>query len=272
MGVGVTLLYALWPLLQIRHVPPALILRMDVEPRLRGRRPWAAALPLAAGLAALALWQAGSWKIGALFAGGLAARADPPGPRRPPRHRARAPRALAVSRLAAGRGQPPPPRQPRGPGAGLARPGRDAGRLHRAARPEPARAARGPRPRQRARVLLHRHPDRPGRAVRAARGGQRRDRARRADPGGALAPRRGQRRVDRAGRARAAGGRVVPHARVRADLGQGAARAQHRRGRPLVDARGGGARAPDLGRGGDRAPARRRRSATPSPSTSRACR
>jgi putative ABC transport system permease protein len=73
MGVGVTLLYALWPLLQIRHVPPALILRMDVEPRLRGRRPWAAALPLAAGLAALALWQAGSWKIGALFAGGLAA-------------------------------------------------------------------------------------------------------------------------------------------------------------------------------------------------------
>ena len=73
MGVGVTLLYALWPLLQIRHVRPALILRMDIEPRLRGRRPWATALPLAAGLAGLALWQAGSWKIGALFAGGLAA-------------------------------------------------------------------------------------------------------------------------------------------------------------------------------------------------------
>jgi putative ABC transport system permease protein len=73
MGVGVTLLYALWPLLQIRHVAPALILRMDVEPRLRGRRPWATALPIAGGLAALALWQAGSWKIGALFAGGLAA-------------------------------------------------------------------------------------------------------------------------------------------------------------------------------------------------------
>ena len=73
MGVGVTLLYALWPLLQIRHVPPALILRMEIEPRLRGRRPWAAAVPIAAGLAGLALWQAGSWKIGALFAGGLAA-------------------------------------------------------------------------------------------------------------------------------------------------------------------------------------------------------
>jgi putative ABC transport system permease protein len=73
MGVGVTLLYALWPLLAIRRVPPALVFRMDVEPRLRGRRPWAAAIPIAAGLAALVLWQAGSWRIGALFAGGLAA-------------------------------------------------------------------------------------------------------------------------------------------------------------------------------------------------------
>ena len=72
MGVAVTLLYALWPLLQIRRVPPALILRSEVEPRLHGRRPWKAAVPIAAGLAALALWQAGSWKIGALFAGGLA--------------------------------------------------------------------------------------------------------------------------------------------------------------------------------------------------------
>ena len=72
MGVAVTLLYALWPLLQIRRVPPALILRSEVAPRLHGRRPWKAAIPIAAGLAALALWQAGSWKIGALFAGGLA--------------------------------------------------------------------------------------------------------------------------------------------------------------------------------------------------------
>jgi putative ABC transport system permease protein len=73
MGLGVTLLYALWPLLQIRRVSPALILRHEVEPRLPGRRPWLAALPIGCGLAALALWQAGSWKIGALFAGGLAA-------------------------------------------------------------------------------------------------------------------------------------------------------------------------------------------------------
>jgi len=72
LGVGVTLLFALWPLLEIRRVPPALILRKEVEPILRGRRPWTALLPIAAGLAALALWQAGSWKIGGLFVAGLA--------------------------------------------------------------------------------------------------------------------------------------------------------------------------------------------------------
>ncbi|MBI3108000.1 MAG: FtsX-like permease family protein [Candidatus Rokubacteria bacterium] len=73
MGLGVTLLCSLWPLLEIRQVPPALILRRDVEATLPGRRPWAAALPIAAGLAALALWQAGSWKVGGLFVGGVAA-------------------------------------------------------------------------------------------------------------------------------------------------------------------------------------------------------
>jgi putative ABC transport system permease protein len=72
MGTGLTLLFALWPLLDIRRVLPALILRRDVEARLPGRRPWLAAVPIVAGLAALAFWQAGSLKIGALFVGGLA--------------------------------------------------------------------------------------------------------------------------------------------------------------------------------------------------------
>ncbi|PYO59199.1 MAG: hypothetical protein DMD83_00070 [Candidatus Rokuibacteriota bacterium] len=73
VGVGVTLLFSLWPLLEIRRVRPALILRRPVEPRLAGRRPWPAALVIVGGLSALALWQAGSWKVGGLFIGGLAA-------------------------------------------------------------------------------------------------------------------------------------------------------------------------------------------------------
>src|SRR5437773_280195 len=72
MGTGLTLLFALWPLLDVRRVPPALILRRDVEARLPGRRPWLAAIPIAAGLAALVFWQAGSFKVGGLFLGGLA--------------------------------------------------------------------------------------------------------------------------------------------------------------------------------------------------------
>lgn len=73
MGTGLTLLFALWPLLDIRRVPPALILRHEVEPRLPGRRPWLAAAPIVAGLGALAVWEAGSLKVGVIFIGGLAA-------------------------------------------------------------------------------------------------------------------------------------------------------------------------------------------------------
>ncbi|HYB42749.1 MAG TPA: FtsX-like permease family protein, partial [Candidatus Methylomirabilis sp.] len=73
VGVGATLLFSLWPLLEIRRVPPAAILRRQVEPALAGRQPWPAAVLIAGGLAALALWQAGSWKIGGLFVAGLAA-------------------------------------------------------------------------------------------------------------------------------------------------------------------------------------------------------
>jgi putative ABC transport system permease protein len=67
MGVLITLLCALWPLLSIRAVRPALLLRAEVEPTLRLSRPWVSALPVVAGLAALALWQAGSLKIGGIF-------------------------------------------------------------------------------------------------------------------------------------------------------------------------------------------------------------
>lgn len=72
MGLGVTLLCALPPLLAIRDIPPSLVLRYEVETRRSNRRQLLAALPVAVGLSALALWQAGAWKVGALFIGGFA--------------------------------------------------------------------------------------------------------------------------------------------------------------------------------------------------------
>jgi putative ABC transport system permease protein len=72
MGVLATLLCALWPLLEVRAVRPALLLRRAVETGAAPPRPWAAALPVVAGLAALALWQAGSLKVGAIFLGASA--------------------------------------------------------------------------------------------------------------------------------------------------------------------------------------------------------
>ena len=72
MGLGVTVLAALWPLLEVRRVGAAFILRRDTEPRRPAARERLVALPIAAGLAALAFWQAGSLKVGALFVGGFA--------------------------------------------------------------------------------------------------------------------------------------------------------------------------------------------------------
>jgi putative ABC transport system permease protein len=66
MGVLTTGLVVLWPLLSLRAIPPSAILRQDVAPA-RRRRPWLAVVPIAAGLAALAVWQAGSLKIGGIF-------------------------------------------------------------------------------------------------------------------------------------------------------------------------------------------------------------
>ena len=71
MGVLTTLLCALWPLLDVRNVRASLVLRREVEdtPPLARTRPWTAAVPVVAGLAALSLWQAGSLKIGGIFLG-----------------------------------------------------------------------------------------------------------------------------------------------------------------------------------------------------------
>jgi len=69
MGLGTTLLCTWAPLAAIRGVPPWLVLRQDVAPAERGRRRGLTLLPVAAGLSALAFWQAGSLKIGAIFVG-----------------------------------------------------------------------------------------------------------------------------------------------------------------------------------------------------------
>ena len=84
LGILTTLLFALWPLLGIREVSPAQIFRRDVQAA-AFERSWRhrlnfsdriralTACGIAAGLAGLAVWQAGNWRIGLLFIGALAA-------------------------------------------------------------------------------------------------------------------------------------------------------------------------------------------------------
>ena len=87
LGILTTLLFTLWPLLGIRDVSPARIFRRDVQTTgqtVELERAWQrfglsdrvrllTALGIAAGLAGLAVWQAGNWRIGLLFIGALAA-------------------------------------------------------------------------------------------------------------------------------------------------------------------------------------------------------
>jgi putative ABC transport system permease protein len=67
MGLLTTLLCTWAPLAAVRAVPAWLLLRREVEPPARRSR--LTLLPVVVGLAALALWQAGSLKTGAFFVG-----------------------------------------------------------------------------------------------------------------------------------------------------------------------------------------------------------
>lgn len=83
LGLLSTLLFALWPLLTIREIKPAMIFRREVMsfasglsredvPRWRGWRSVdrvkaVTSVGIGVGLAGLSIWQAGSWKAGLLF-------------------------------------------------------------------------------------------------------------------------------------------------------------------------------------------------------------
>ena len=73
IGLLVALLFALVPLLEVRHVRPSLLLRASEPGRPRRDAAWfASAVTIGALLVGLAAWQAGSWRVGGLLAGGFA--------------------------------------------------------------------------------------------------------------------------------------------------------------------------------------------------------
>jgi putative ABC transport system permease protein len=76
VGVVTALLFCLLPLLSIRGVAPAQILRRElaaVVPVADRRARVLALVVLGGGLVGLAAWLAGSWRLGAIFVGGVAA-------------------------------------------------------------------------------------------------------------------------------------------------------------------------------------------------------
>ena len=74
LGIGllVSLLFSLVPLLDVRHVKPSLLLRDEARPRRVDGVQIAVTVFVVAGLVALTVWQAGSWRIGLVVAGGFA--------------------------------------------------------------------------------------------------------------------------------------------------------------------------------------------------------
>ena len=75
LGVLISLLFSALPLLQVRNIKPKLLLRDENNASLRRLDPakWIFGALSLAGLLALAVWQAGSLKVGAIFLAGLAA-------------------------------------------------------------------------------------------------------------------------------------------------------------------------------------------------------
>ena len=74
IGMLVSLLFSLVPLLEVRHVKPSLLLRQDIPPPARfDWLKWTVIAGVAAALVAVASWQAGSVEVGLLLCGGFVA-------------------------------------------------------------------------------------------------------------------------------------------------------------------------------------------------------
>jgi putative ABC transport system permease protein len=75
LGVLISLLFSALPLLQVRNIKPKLLLRDENNLALRRLDPakWLLGALSLAGLLGLAVWQAGSVTVGAIFLGGVAA-------------------------------------------------------------------------------------------------------------------------------------------------------------------------------------------------------
>jgi len=76
VGLLVSVLFSLVPLLDVRHVKPSLLLRHDIPPlaRIDGVK-WGVTGAVAALLVAVAAWQAGSLRVGLMLSGGFVATA-----------------------------------------------------------------------------------------------------------------------------------------------------------------------------------------------------
>jgi putative ABC transport system permease protein len=74
IGLLVSVLFSLVPLLEVRHVKPSLLLRQDIPPSSRFDWPkWTATAGVATALVAVASWQAGSVEVGLMLSGGFVA-------------------------------------------------------------------------------------------------------------------------------------------------------------------------------------------------------
>jgi putative ABC transport system permease protein len=76
VGLLVSVLFSLVPLLDVRHVKPSLLLRHDIPPLARiDWLKWGVTAAVAASLVAVAAWQAGSLRVGLMLSGGFVATA-----------------------------------------------------------------------------------------------------------------------------------------------------------------------------------------------------